>query len=254
MKFFMKKIIVANWKMNPLTPAEAGVLAAEIQKVLKGLDKIEVVLCPPALFLETVGKKKVILGAQDSFWQMEGAYTGRISPVMLKEVGVVYVLLGHSDLRATGDTNELVNKKISQALRSGLRVILCVGEAVRDGDGKYFEFVRGQIEECLSKVQKRYLERILIAYEPLWTIGKEAARAAYPADVFEMSIFIRKVLSKIYGKEAKDVPILYGGSVTPKNCADYFKEGGVTGLLVGRQSLRAEEFGKILKAVNEVRG
>ena len=248
----MKKIIIANWKMNPLTPAEAGVLAGEIKQVSKDLQKVDVLVCPPAIFLETVGRKKVNLGAQDSFWQIEGAHTGRISPVMLKEMGVSHVLAGHSDLRATGDTNVLVNKKILQALRAGLRVILCVGETTRDGEGHYFDFVRGQLEEGMAKVQKKNLARVLMAYEPLWAIGDKATRAAYPADVFEMSIFIKKVLTKLYGSQARDVPILYGGSVTPKNCSDYFKEGGINGLLVGRQSLKAEEFGKILKIVNDL--
>jgi triosephosphate isomerase len=244
------KIIVGNWKMNPLTLKEAEKLMNEVAKGIWGIKKTEVVVCPPFLYLEKLSKisKKISLGAQDSAFGDVGAFTGEISAQMLYEIGVRYVILGHSERRTLGESNLEINKKIKGALASGLRPILCVGESVRDENHGYFNLVKMELDECLLGISKNLIAKIIIAYEPIWAISSTPNRADATADDSrEMTIFIRKILSDKFGKEASKVKILYGGSVNEKDAPDFLENGGVDGLLAGKASLNAKKFLEIIK-------
>lgn len=244
------KIIIGNWKMNPRSSKEAGKLFNDVAKGIKGIKKTEIVICPPFLYLEKLKKisRKIILGAQDSAPGDVGAFTGEVSADMLYEIGVRHVILGHSERRALGEGNSVVNKKIKGALDAGLRPILCVGESVRDESHGYFNFVKIQLEECLAGISKNSISKIIIAYEPVWAISSTPDRRdATPSDSLEMSIFIRKILSDKFGKDAPNVRILYGGSVNEKDAGGFLGDGGVEGLLVGKASLTAKKFVEIIK-------
>lgn len=247
---FKKKIIIANWKMNPLTLKEAAKLFSSTTKNISAIKKTEVVICPPFVYLESLKKlsKKIILGAQDSFLEGVGAFTGEISTEMLYNLGVRYVILGHSERRTLGEKNSDINEKVKASLSSGLRPILCVGESARDENHDYFKFIKTQLEEGLFGVSKISISKVIIAYEPIWAISStKDRRDATPAESIEMTIFIRKILSDKFGSEASNVRIIYGGSVSEKDAQDFLKNGGVDGLLVGRVSLNAEKFSDIVK-------
>lgn len=246
-----KSLIIANWKMNPLTIENAEKLFEAVAKSVSRVKKTEVVICAPFIFLEELSEirtSKVSLGAQDAYLSDVGAFTGEVSPEMLYELGVRYVILGHSERRAMGETNELVNKKIKSALDSGLVPILCVGENIRDENHGYFNLVRTQLEECLNGIKKSFISKIVIAYEPVWAISTTVDRKdATPEDSREMVIFIRKILSDKFGLDSSGARILYGGSVNEKDSGGFLQNGGVDGLLVGRASLDAKKFTEIIK-------
>ncbi len=243
-----KKIIVANWKMNPEKETGAIVLA-------KALNKKNVIICPPFVYLSAVSKilksknskTKAVLGAQNFFTENSGSYTGQISIGMLKNFGVKFVILGHSENRITGESSEYVNLKIKSALKAGITPIVCIGEKSRDEQMSYLNFVSDQIKETFSGISKNNMNKIIIAYEPIWAIGKNADREATPEESNEMMIFIKKVLSDMFGLvNIKKIRILYGGSVGPKNAALFLKNGGADGLLVGRASLDPKKFNEIV--------
>lgn len=245
-----KKIIIANWKMNPASLKEAEKIASGIAKGLKNTKKTDVVICPPFLYLEKVKKvsKNIIIGAQNTHFETTGAFTGEVSAEMLSGVGVKYVILGHSERRAEGDTNEIVNKKIKSAFASHIIPIVCVGEKVRDENHKYLHFIKTQIEECFDGISKNLISKIVIAYEPIWAIGKDATREATAEEFLEMSIFIKKILSdKFSAKIVEEISIVYGGSVHPENCFEFLQKGNTAGFLVGRDSLEPKKFLEILK-------
>jgi len=245
-----KKIICANWKMNPLTLKEAEKLFTGVVKNVSGIKKTEIVIFPPFLYLEKLKKisKKIFLGAQDAFWGDVGAFTGEVSGEMVYSLGVRYVILGHSERRAMGENDTDINKKIKASLAAGLQVILCVGESVRDENHDYFNFTKTQIEVALSGVSKNLTSKIIIAYEPIWAISTTPNRKdATPLDSCEMAIFIRKILFDKFGKDSSDIKVIYGGSVNEKSTDDFLRNGGVDGLLVGRASLDAKKFGEIVK-------
>ena len=238
--------------MNPLTWKEAEKLFLDVAHGAGGLKKAEIVVCPPDIYLgklsDTRKTKKIILGSQDAFYGDVGAFTGEVSGSMLYEMGVRYVILGHSERRSLGETNEEINKKIKSALGAGLHPILCVGEKERDENHEYFGLVKTDLEECLNGVPKNALSRMLIAYEPVWAISTTKNHEdATASDAQEMSIFIRKVLTDKFGKESVGVRMLYGGSVTERDALDFIRDGGVDGLLVGRASLNPKKFTEILK-------
>jgi triosephosphate isomerase len=250
----MDKIVVANWKMNPQSQKEAEVLFDKTSALAKDSKNIRIIICPPFpyLFLSQKFKnKKISLGAQNVSRKEGGSYTGEVSIQMLKDMKVNYVIVGHGEERALGETNEIINEKILNLLRLKIVPILCVGEREKDKEGFYLSFVQEQIKGCLSTVPKAQIKNIIIAYEPIWAIGKNAAREATKEEFMEMKIFIKKVISDIYdAKVAHSIPILYGGSVNPKNAKLFIKEGGADGLLVGRDSLNPKNFGMILKAID----
>lgn len=240
--------------MNPFSAKEAESILTGVKKTVAKLKKTQVVVCPPFVYFNDIRKgigksANLFLGAQNAFWENEGAFTGEVSPEMIKNYGGSYVILGHSERRALGETDDIVGKKAVACLKAGLKIIICIGEKIRDDHGEYLQFLNSEIRDSLSKVQKKFLPNLIIAYEPIWAIGKSDAEAMHPTDIREMAIYIKKILSEIYGKErAIAVPIVYGGSVGWKNAGEIIKDGGVNGLLVGHQSLKPENFNEILKS------
>ncbi|MDP2705145.1 MAG: triose-phosphate isomerase [Patescibacteria group bacterium] len=251
-----EKLIVGNWKLNPTSKETAKKTFLSIRKKLAKIRKSKVVICPPFPYLsllQPLVKGKIILGAQNVFWENEGAFTGEVGSKILKNVGVTYVIIGHSERRALGETNEIVNQKIKIALKDGLKVILCVGERERDTHGEYLQFLSSQIKQSLDKVQKKSLENVIVAYEPVWAIGKSDSEAITGASLHEMVLFVKKVVSDVYGYSAgMSMAVLYGGSVSPRNAEDILGKGEVDGLLVGRQSLEPEGFGEILSIAEKL--
>jgi triosephosphate isomerase len=250
------KIIIGNWKMNPRSLKEAERLFADVAKNISAIKKTEIVVCPPFIYLEKLTKirtSKIKLGAQDAFPGDVGAFTGEVSTEMLYNIGARYVILGHSERRALGENNNDVNRKIKSALVAGLRPILCVGEKARDVDHNYFNLVKTQIEECLAGISKNSINKIIIAYEPIWAISSTVDRKDATADDSrEMAIFIRKILFDKFGSDASKVRIIYGGSVNEKDAEEFFKNGGVEGLLPGRASLDAKKFVEIIKIAESI--
>lgn len=247
----MKKIIVANWKMNPQSVKEAEVIFKGLIPVVKSSKNTDLVICPPFPFLsvyQKVKSKKLNLGAQNVSEESEGPYTGEVSPSMLRSMGVNHVIIGHSERRSIGETNRIVNKKVLNALKGKLLPILCVGESVRDNEGVYLNFIKHQIHECLLSVAKPQIKNIVIAYEPIWAIGKGSIREATLPEFVEMKIFIKKIISDLYDiKTANAVRIIYGGSVNSLNAESFLTLGNADGLLVGRDSLNPKKFSAIIK-------
>src|SRR5258708_1726197 len=198
MKKAAKKIVIGNWKMNPSSSKEADRLFSNIAKLLSGIKKTQIVVCVPSIYIEKLKKvsRKILIGGQNIFYEERGAYTGEISADMLYNSGAKYVILGHSERRAMGEKNTDINKKLKSALSVGLIPILCVGETHRDENHGYFNLVKTQIEECLDGISKNIISRIIIAYEPVWSLSTTLDRKdATPHDSKEMVIFIRKVVS-----------------------------------------------------------
>lgn len=252
-----KKIIVANWKMNPANLKEAKELFNSAKKTASRLANVETVICPPFVYLSELGHSmaKLKLGTQDvSRFDFEGAHTGEVSAKMLKSLGVKYVIIGHSEKRKLGETNEIINKKLGISLSLGLKVIFCVGEEAKDEEGRFRELIEQQINEGLKGLSQNLIKNLVIAYEPVWAIsGSAKSKADDPESAFEMAVFIRKILMDIAGNElARKIPILYGGSVSSLNAKQFLKDGQMGGLLVGNKSLDKEEFKKILMIAENV--
>ncbi|HEY4493390.1 MAG TPA: triose-phosphate isomerase [Candidatus Paceibacterota bacterium] len=252
----IKRLIVANWKMNPSSKIDAMKMFGEARKAGARATRVQTVVCAPFPFLSAMALEitghRTALGAQDCFYERSGAYTGEVSPSQLSSLGVRFVILGHSERREMGESNELVSRKVAAALKEGLIVILCVGERARDDEGNYFSLVKQQLEECLRDIPRRYFLNLCVAYEPIWAISTHASGVESPEDMLQMGIFIRKTLGAICGKDlAVKVPILYGGSVDEKSIAGFIERGGVDGALVGKASLLPETFTQIIKSANE---
>jgi triosephosphate isomerase len=252
-----KKIIIGNWKMNPRTGKDAEKLFESVARAVSRVKKTEVVICAPFVYLEELSEirtSKVYLGAQDAYPGEVGAFTGEVSAEMLYELGVRYAIIGHSERRAQGETNLLVNKKLKGALASGLKPILCVGESERDENHGYFNLVKTQLEECLTGVSRNSISKVIIAYEPVWAISTTINRKdATPEDSREMTVFIRKTLSDKFGSEGASVRILYGGSVNDKDAVGFLTDGGVDGLLPGKASLDAKKFTAIVMTAENLK-
>jgi triosephosphate isomerase len=246
-----KKILVGNWKMNPVTESEVKNIITEIKKGSGQLKKTDLVICPPFVFMSEVegqikNNKNIFLGAQNSHYEDAGAHTGEVSPDMLKSIGCDYVIIGHSERRLSGETDEIVSKKINLVTKKGLTAIVCIGEKTRDEHGEFWHQLKEQILGSLNKVNRTNLKKVIIAYEPVFAIGKSEGEALTPALLKEVVIFIRKTLSDLYGRASADkVTIIYGGSVGTKNAESLIVEGGVDGLLLGRESLKPLDFSKI---------
>lgn len=240
--------------MNPKTPAEARRIYSSIKKGVAKVKGVDTYVCPPFVFLSELSKlgvtSKIRLGVQDAFYEETGAYTGQISPEMAKVYKAKIAILGHSERRALGEDNKLIRRKLFHAVASGFTVVLCVGESKRSEEGDYYTFIREEIESALVGVKRVDLKKIIIAYEPIWAIGKSAGEAIDSVALYEMILFIRKVLIECFGRTpAMHVPILYGGSVKENNALDFIQNGGADGLLVGGASLQPEQFIGITKAV-----
>jgi triosephosphate isomerase len=280
-----KKLIVANWKENPKTPAAAMRLfdasaraAAKVRT--SGKESVEMVICPPSIFLEKIAREalpsklsktkkltNLALGAQDVFWEDDGPFTGGVGPKILRTLSVKYVIVGHSERRKWfGETDAMINKKVLRTLADGLHVILCVGEplAVRkNGIGAAKRYLKAQLICDLKGVfggeggqSKRTAGagKIIVAYEPIWAIG--SGRNDDPKDAVAIAAFIKETVyafgergaTKGKANSTAGIKVLYGGSVNSKNVADYVQLEEIDGALVGGASLKADEFGKLMKA------
>lgn len=236
----IKKLIVANWKMNPATQKESKEIFDGIRDGVKGLNS-EVVVCPPyvCLYASAFGEGIVSMGAQNIHFEDNGAFTGEISALMVKDLGAEYVIIGHSERRKYfGETDEIINKKIKKAVETGLKVIFCIGETAEEREaGKKNEVLETQIKMGLVGIDD--VSNINIAYEPVWAIG--TGNNCSIEETKESIGFIRKLVPN-------GIRILYGGSVKSDNSGDYIKEAEADGLLVGGASLKSEEFVKIVKS------
>ena len=253
-----KKYIVANWKMSPTSLAEAEQILDFVNDHLESRNEKEfgLVFCPPFVFLEEVGKvlktshleHEASLGAQDIFWDDDGADTGEVSGPMLSKLGVQYVIVGHSERRwKLGESDEVVNKKLKAVLRNGMTPIVCLGERVRDD--KFKEFLKEQTEKTFAGLTSDELGKCMIAYEPVWAISSNPdAKPDTPENAVE-SIDIIKKISVDNGYSIMTNRYFYGGSVTSKNVADFIGQKEIDGALVGGASVNKEEFVKILSLV-----
>lgn len=247
-------VLVGNWKMNPDSLDEAKALFSNISKAATKAKGTLVVIAPPAPFVTPLAAKvdakkagSVHLSAQDVAMQPSGAFTGSVSARELKSAGAEYAIIGHSERRAAGDSDETVAKKVKEAVAAGLRVILCVGETERDANARYLQSIRAQALSALTAIDKKSVRWVTIVYEPVWAIGKSYDVAPKPSDIHEMSIYIKKVVAEIVGKkDGVKTPVLYGGSVNFENAQAILKDAEVDGLLVGRQSLDAKAFSEII--------
>ena len=244
-----RKVIAGNWKMNML-PNEAMDFIQELTPLVKDT-KNEVILCVPYtdLFyaLLHVQGTNIKIGAQNMHWEEKGAYTGEVSAPMLKSIGVEYVIIGHSERRQYfAETDETVNKKIKSALAHGLKPIVCVGETLEQREsGQTEQIVTSQVEKAFEGIPTSELEKITIAYEPIWAIG--TGKTATKEDANSTIMQIRKKIAEMYGQnEANGVIIQYGGSVKSANAKELFEMSDIDGGLVGGASLKADEFSKIV--------
>ncbi|OGG42919.1 triose-phosphate isomerase [Candidatus Jorgensenbacteria bacterium RIFCSPLOWO2_12_FULL_42_11] len=258
------KIIIANWKMNPLTFKEAGglfgaILNSKLSRSAKSRpagqipNSLELIICPPFIYLEPLAKLlkaishklKAKLGSQDCFWEDHGAYTGEISSLMLKNLGVEYVIVGHSERRNyLGETDEMVARKVEAVIENGLTPVLCVGETLEQKKkGLAEKIIKEQLENCFRN--SKFHNHIVIAYEPVWAIG--TGDDCPPEKALEMIKFIKDILKSEFG--VQDSRLLYGGSVDSRDIADYLKYPEIEGALVGGASLKTEEFEKIINEI-----
>ncbi len=245
-------LVAGNWKMNK-TIVETRELLSAMKDGLNGIDGVEKVVCPPFVSLaaasEILAGAKVGLGAQNLFWEEKGAFTGEVSPAMVKEL-CGYVILGHSERRAYFDeTDETVNKRLLAAQRHDLTPIVCVGETLGQYEANQTrDVVSAQTRLGLAGVAGDFAPRIVVAYEPVWAIGTGKASTGEAANAVVKDV-IRPVIAELYGEVvAQAVRVLYGGSVTSANASEFFSQPDIDGALVGGASLKADEFVAITKA------
>jgi triosephosphate isomerase (TIM) len=244
-------LIAGNWKMNGLL-GDARALAEGLRAAVGQDATPEILVCPPFLALaaaaEILKGTRIRIGAQNMSWEAKGAFTGEISPLMLKEVGVTHVLLGHSERRhILGETHEFINKKTKAALAHALTPVVCVGELLEERNcGDTNNVIDRQITKGLDGLSAEDMARIVVAYEPVWAIG--TGKTASPRQAADVHHFIRKTVSKKWGEAtAEGLRILYGGSVTPENVKELMAEADIDGALVGGASLKADSFAKIVR-------
>ena len=240
-----RAVIAGNWKMNN-TPAQTKETISALAPLVAGKDGCDVVLCVPyvdiAAAVEAAKGTNIKIGAENVHFEPKGAYTGEVSAEMLTECGVEYVIVGHSERRQYfGETDETVNLRAKAALGAGLKVIICVGEMLRDREqGITAELVALQTKIALLGVGEEQLKNVIIAYEPVWAIGTGKTASAEQAQ--EIHAYIRQVLAAKFGAAAQDTAILYGGSCKPSNAAEIFAKEDVDGGLIGGAALKAEDF------------
>lgn len=246
-----RALMAGNWKMHK-TMAEAVDLVKKLRDAVAGAADRDVLVCPPFTSLAVVSEaakgSPIALGAQNMNDNLQGAFTGEVSPGMLKDAGCAYVILGHSERRQYyKETDALVNKKAKLALEQGLTPIVCVGELLQEReDAKTFTVIEKQVKESLGGLAPVQANKAVIAYEPVWAIG--TGKTATPAQAQEVHAFIRKLVEKMYGEPvASAMRILYGGSVNPGNIDSLMSEPDIDGGLVGGASLKAEDFARIVK-------
>lgn len=246
-------LVIGNWKLNPSSLADAQKLIDGIAKKYKQKERQTVVVAPSFVHLtevgKKIGKKAIALGAQDLATEVMGPFTGEVSAAQLRDLKAEYVIIGHSERRAMGETDEQVQKKVLLALKHKLTPVVCIGERERDTQGNFFTFIEKQVKALADVLSLTDIKKIVIAYEPIWAIG--TGKTATASDVKEMQLFLFATLTKLYDKPtAQKVTLLYGGSVKPDNASELHKEGGMSGFLVGGASLKAEDFLAIIKATD----
>ncbi len=247
--------LIGNWKMWPPTLHQAVRTTAQYRHLQwPSSRRLTIAVAPPMPYLTEVRKQLPAgwrLAAQDAGDpRREGEATALVSLSMLRSVGVRMMIVGHSEVRARGTTSSAINTQLRATLAAGCEVVLCVGEPTRQRSFQSFAFVRQQVLEAMEGVPATQLQRLRIAYEPVWAIGSRATASPSPEEVQEMALWVRKVLAELYGTEhALSVPVLYGGSVDPENAAAFVREGGVRGLLVGRASRKPRLFHRIAEAL-----
>lgn len=251
-----RKLVIGNWKMNPGTLEEAKKIAKKTRSIAAKLERVEVVACPPYPFMATCMSRKqpdhLHLGAQSVSIEDAGPHTGEVGAGMLASMGAEYIIVGHSEERARGETDETVSKKVSRIIEAGLTAVVCVGEKARDENSSYFNFIRDEIKNSFAGIPVEKAKKIVIAYEPIWAIGAKEAMA--PDQVYEMSLFVKKAFADVFGAEAGlKLKVLYGGSVNFRNAGDIITIGKVDGLLVGRESVNMPGFVELLKAVDSTK-
>ena len=234
----MKSLLIANWKMNPATFKEAKSLLDATRKAGDKAKHVTIVLAPPSIYLRQLRLlykgKRIAFCVQNARAENGGALTGEISQLQARDAKASYVLVGHAERRALGESNDDTRKKVSGALSLNMTPVLCIGETERTSSGAHFARVAEQLTTGLKDVQKNMLKKVLIAYEPVWAIGGTTAMT--PRDMHEMAIFIRKTVVGMYGEVGMQMRILYGGSIDDSNAAEMCRDGDVEGLLVGRAS------------------
>lgn len=246
-----RRIIAGNWKMYK-TISEAIELANGLKRELYKIDDVGIIICPPFTALDEIAEvthgSNIGLGAQNMHWAKEGAYTGEVSAVMIKDLGCQYVILGHSERRQYfRETNEIVNKKVKAALENNLSAIVCVGENLKEREAENtFDIVRNHIAGSLAELSPEDMKKVIIAYEPVWAIG--TGKTATPQQAQEVHAFIRKQLEAIFKVEtSQNSIILYGGSVKPANIKELIEQPDIDGALVGGASLDCASFSEIVK-------
>jgi len=244
-------LIAGNWKMNK-TVEEALDLIRQLKTSLSNIEGVEVAVAPPFTALYAVSQElkgsSICLSAQNLFYEEKGAFTGEVSPLMLKEIGCQYVIIGHSERRQFfGETDETVNRRIKAALGQDLKPIFCMGETLKEREeGKTFSVIERQVEGGLKGIGEEGVKSIVIAYEPVWAIG--TGKTATPQQAEEVHRFIRERLERLYSREiAERIRIQYGGSVTPENIKVLMSQENIDGALVGGASLKSETFSKIVR-------
>ena len=252
-KFFM----AGNWKMN-VPSSDAKALVEEIVESINDIKNVDVLVCPPFTSIASAkeglnGSLRVMVGAQNFYPEKSGAYTGEISAIMLREMGVTHVIVGHSERRAYFyEANDFINKKVIAAISNSLVPILCVGETIEQRRaGNAFNVVEEQLLSCLKDVHIDSANKLIIAYEPVWAIG--TGETATPEIAQEMHAFIRKLLSEKFGKAtSSSIMILYGGSMKPENTRDLLSQEDINGGLIGGASLKASSFCEMISIADKL--
>ncbi len=254
----MSKLVVGNLKMNIISVIERKNYFKSFNDISKKLkaSNVKVVLCPPAIHLESFVNKikngQIDFGAQNVYFKNKGAYTGEISPVMVKNFGGNYVIIGHSERRRYfKEKNGDINKKIVMSLKSKLSPILCIGETRKEREeGKLKKIISNQLKEGLNKISKKNISNTVIAYEPIWAIG--AGKSPTADNIMEVQILIKKILVDTFSIKINKMPkILYGGSVNYRNIEEVCLSAGMDGVLVGGESLHPVDFLKIVENINK---
>ncbi len=247
----MLKTIIGNWKLNPSTLNDAIALASGISMEINAEDFENMVLLPPYIFLEEMAQKfkQIKWGAQDIFWEAKGAYTGEVSGPMLKDIGVNWVLVGHSERRRYfNETDEIINKKALASLAQGFNVIVAIGELSR---GENITEAEKSLKNSLANVEPPMFNNLYVAYEPVWAISSNpGAQADDPARSNQVIEYLKRVLLNTFGEASEKIKFLYGGSVNSANAASFLSQPNISGALVGGASLSAKDFSKIIKTAN----
>ena len=252
---YRKTIIAGNWKMNK-TPSETKAFAEQFKAILPKTKWCDIVVCVPTVDLSAAVRSfkdsRIAVGAENVYFEKSGAYTGEISADMLADLGVRYVIVGHSERRQYfAETDETVNKRAKAALAGGLKPIICVGESLTQREqGVTEELIRMQVKIALNGVTVDELKNVVIAYEPIWAIGTGKTATADQAE--EVCAAIRKVVGELYGADAaKALTVQYGGSMNPKNAEELLSKPDVDGGLIGGASLKADQFAVIVEAATK---